>query len=125
MSDEDDDPGEEVIPERRPVRIEEYEDAAGLPHQPRGVERTPELPPRPFLYTLDQIASLLSIEMVHLRNNYIHFDGLSVGARRPDFLLARNIAPIGKPTDWRVAEQDFARWLKRKGWRLHPRGWVT
>lgn len=107
----------EVEPEEPPRRGR----PAGVPNY----ERTPELPPRPFLYTLDQIASLLYVDFRYLKKNYIYYDAWTVGPHYPDFILARNIARQGKPPDWRVPEHELARWLKRKGFRLHQRGWVT
>lgn len=88
------------------------------------IERTPELPPRPFLYTLDQVAALIFVDVRYFMNRYVHFDGRSVGPHYPDFILARNVAPKGAPPDWRVTETELKRWLKYKGFRLHPRGWV-
>lgn len=89
------------------------------------MERTPELPPRPFLYTLDQISALINVDLKYLKGRYIYYANRSLGPHYPDLILARDIAPLGVSTDWRVAEQEFARWLRKKGWRLHQRGWVT
>lgn len=81
------------------------------------------LPPRPFLYTLDQIADLLMITPSGLKE-YIHFDGRSVGSPQRTQMVARNIALSGKQPDWRVAEQEFTRWLRVKGFRVYARGFV-
>lgn len=75
------------------------------------------LPIRPFLYTLDQIGTILSITEVELKKNgYVHFRGRSLGLPRPDELRAINIASgISDKPDWRVEERDLIRWMKRKG----------
>lgn len=81
------------------------------------------LPPRPFLYTLDQIATLIDVSVVNLKDRYLFFDGRSVGARPKDRMFARNIAAEGETPDWRVMEQELIRWLKAKRFRLYERGW--
>jgi len=82
------------------------------------------LPARPFLYTLDQIASILDLELRAMRVKYIHFDQRTLGARRKDRLLALNIAPLGEKPDWRVEEAELIRWMKFKRIRYHERGWL-
>lgn len=81
------------------------------------------LPPRPFLYSLDQISTLLCIERSGL-SSHIHFEGRSVGPCRPQRMLARDIAPPGERPDWRVAESELVRWCRLKGFRLYERGWA-
>lgn len=81
------------------------------------------LPPKPFLYSLDQVAMLLDVSLAHLRTNYIYFDGRSIGLAR-DRITARNIAPEGQAPEWRVAEAELVRWFKRKGFRFYDRGWL-
>ena len=81
------------------------------------------LPMRPFLYTQDQIAGLLSCELPSV-NRWTHYDGRSVGARPADLMLARNIANDGDKPEWRVAEGELIRWLKRKGFKFYDRGWL-
>ena len=88
-------------------------------------EHTPELPPRPFLYSIDQVAALLYVDLGYLKSRYLHYEGRTLGPHYPDYILVRNIAPKGNAPDWRCAEQEFARWLKHKGFRLHQRGWVS
>ena len=82
------------------------------------------IPARVFLYTLDQIATLLDVELQALRTSYIHFDGRTLGAHKKDRMMARNIAPLGERPDWRVAEAEFVRWMKLKRYKFHERGWV-
>lgn len=81
------------------------------------------LPNRPFLYTLDQIAILLELRLDTLRKGYIYFDGRSIG-NGVDKMMARNIAPEGEPPEWRVAETELVRWLKKKRFRFYERGWL-
>ena len=83
------------------------------------------IPPRPFLYTLDQIAELTNLAVATIKRSYVHFDKRTVGARRKDLLLAHNIAPEGEPPEWRVAERELIRWLKYQGFRYYERGWFT
>lgn len=80
------------------------------------------LPDRPFLYTVDQIATLISVEEVTVRNAYLHYEGRSTGACPRDKMVARNISPAGLPPEWRVDDRSLRRWMKFKGYRYYERG---
>lgn len=81
------------------------------------------LPPRVFLYTLDQIAYMLDLKEERLRIVYCWWEAREPGAQPPDKLAARNIAPEGETPDWRVTETELVRWMKRKRFKFHVRGW--
>lgn len=76
------------------------------------VRKRYNLPERPFLYTLDQIADLLNIPFNRV-TEWMHFDGISPGVRPDDRMIARNIA-TGDMHDpeWRVEEREFVRWMR-------------
>lgn len=81
------------------------------------------LPARPFLYTLDQIATILSMTEDGLKqSDYCFFTGRMPGRPTPDELrvinLSRNLT--GSP-DWRVEERELVRWMKRRGFRYVDR----
>lgn len=82
------------------------------------------LPPRIFLYTVDQIAVVLNVSELHVKRHVLHYDGRSPGRCPKDKMLARNIADPGVRPDWRVAERELVRWLKHKGFHFADRGWV-
>lgn len=82
------------------------------------------LPPRVFLYTLDQIESMVQIPVSTLKQSFVHFEGRTVGQRRLDRLRAVNIAPDTLPPEWRVTDEELIRWLKRKGFRVTERAWI-
>lgn len=79
-----------------------------------------KLPPRIFLYTLDQIALMLDMSDQAIRT-YCHLDRFHTGPRPPSRLLARNIAPPEDRPDWRVAEPELRRWMRLKGFRVITR----
>ena len=79
------------------------------------------LPPRPFLYTLDQISALVSIPQPALEKKFVWFDGRSIGRKTANFMVARNIAPEDQPPDWRVMDNELVRWMRRKGFRIYER----
>jgi hypothetical protein len=83
-----------------------------------------ELPARPFLYTVDQIAGLLGVGEASVRDRYLFYVSNEWGRQSPDLLAARNIAPPGHPPEWRVQEAELVRWFKRKGFRTYARGVV-
>lgn len=93
-----------------------------MPARPESVG----LPPRPFLYTLDQIAVILNISQADVGRRYIYYEGRSTGIRNLKLLIARNINPDrnDKP-DWRVAERELIRWCKVMGFKFYDRGVVT
>jgi hypothetical protein len=83
------------------------------------------LPVTSFMYTLDQIGSLLGLREFEITRSYIHFDGRSPGIRPLTRMIARNIAgPLEKP-EWRVADKEFVRWLKYMGFQIFERGYIT
>lgn len=84
------------------------------------------LPIKVFLYTLDQVASMLSLSVERLqRGGYIHYDGQTVGAPKADLLKAVSIAPPGSSNpEWRISEAELVRWMKRKGLRVYTRGYA-
>lgn len=86
--------------------------------------RSVGLPPRPFLYTLDQISTILDLPQSRVEQAYIFWDQRSVGPVNKDQMMARNIAPKNQRPDWRVADSELIRWMKRKGFRFYERASV-
>lgn len=82
------------------------------------------LPIRPFLFTLDQIATLTEIPLDRIRAAYVHFDGRTNGVAKKSRLMARNIAEMGEKPDWRVTERELIRWMKHHGFIIYERGWA-
>lgn len=83
------------------------------------------LPPRAFLYTLDQLSVMLDLPESRIKQAYIYFEGRSIGSRDKDLMTARNIAPAGDKPDWRVTEREFIRWMRTKGYRWYDRSTFT
>jgi hypothetical protein len=81
------------------------------------------LPPRPFFYTLDQLATMLEIEEQALKR-WLHYEGRSIGPCPRDKILVHNLAPEGETPVWRALDRNFIRWLRFKGLRYHERGYV-
>jgi hypothetical protein len=83
------------------------------------------LPSRPFTFTLDQVATLLSLTVETLsRNGYVHFEGRSRSVRTDRNMIARNIAPDDQTPEWRIAEAELVRWMKVLGFRFHETSWL-
>lgn len=81
-------------------------------------------PIRPFLYTLDQIASILAIDERELIGVYLFFDGRSTFPKAKHHITARNIAPPQNQPDWRVVEAELIRWMKVLGFEYRSPGTV-
>ena len=76
------------------------------------------LPPGPFLYTLDQIESLIQTS-TGVAVDHLHFSGITPGIQKKDKMLAINLGRNGEPPDWRVADAEFVRWLRFKGFQVY------
>lgn len=98
------------------------EPPARLTHRP---SKSVGLPARLFLYTLDQVAQILSLKERELTRRYVYFDRVDEGRRPLDRMLARNIGTDDRP-DWRITEIELIRWMKKvKGFRIYERGWAS
>lgn len=81
------------------------------------------LPVRPFLYTIEQIAGLLSCSVDLLHRTIAYYEGRSVHRRRPMELHFVNIAkPEDKPL-WRCSEQELVRWMRFKQIKVYDSSW--
>lgn len=82
------------------------------------------LPPRPFLYTLDQISVMTDLPETALKAKHIYFEGRSIGTKTPHQMSARNMNadnPAVKP-DWRILDKEFVRWMRVKGFKYYDGG---
>lgn len=77
------------------------------------------LPPVVFLYTTDQIASMLNVRIETVMQTYLYFVGRSSGLKKTHQMEAINIAPEDEAPDWRVSASEFIKWLKRRGFKIH------
>ena len=82
------------------------------------------LPTKPFFYTIDQIAFLLSLDEAYVRRTLLFYEGRSVGVRPKDKILAINLAPDGEKPEWRVNERHLIQYMRFKGLKYHERGYV-
>jgi hypothetical protein len=83
------------------------------------------LPPRAFLYTLDQIGTMVGMTEDSLAKRCVYFDRRTPGLKTRDHMHAVNIAGPDDMPEWRVAERELVRWLKYKGFRVVDRGWAS
>jgi phage antirepressor YoqD-like protein len=83
------------------------------------------MPVRPFLYTVDQVCTLLQIKENTLRKLWLYYDRRSTGPRRRDLLLVHDISPEGVDPEWRCTERELIRWLRARGIRVVDRHWAT
>lgn len=80
------------------------------------------IPTRVFLFTLDQISVMVSLDQRTLEKGHIFFQGRSIGSRKKSLMVAINIAPPDEKPDWRVTEREFIRWMRVKGFKYYERG---
>lgn len=79
------------------------------------------LPPRPFFYTIDQAASLLSVDLDAFVRDFVYFVGVTPGVHKKDYLRAVNLAPLGAQEHWRIEASEFVRWLRTRNLRIYER----
>lgn len=84
------------------------------------------LPATPFLYHLDQVATILGRELDDLIDTQVYFASRTRGKWNPRQLKAINIAPDleGEP-EWRISEGELIRWFKLMGFRVYSRGKIV
>jgi hypothetical protein len=68
---------------------------------------------------------MLDVSESTILKGYLYFEGRSIGSRMAGLMTARNIAPANEKPDWRVAEREFIRWMKVKGFRHYERSAFT
>lgn len=83
------------------------------------------LPPRPFLYTPDQLAGLLSLSETYVKTKLLFYAGREPGLRPRTKMTANNIAPEGETPQWRVTENELIRYLRLRGIRFYDRGYTS
>ena len=88
---------------------------------PSGAKRI-GLPIRTFLYTLDQISVMIEISETELKKSHLYYRGRSIGSVKRELMVAVNIAAEGEKPEWRVAEREFCRWMRTKGFRHYETG---
>jgi hypothetical protein len=76
------------------------------------------LPVRVFLYTLDQVGTILGIDEDTLITKYLYFRGISTGVQGRR-MMAHNVEidENARPR-WRVAEAEVLRYLRDAGFRV-------
>lgn len=85
------------------------------------------LPMIPFLYTVDQLAAMLSMEENSIRQRLLFYEGRSTGAQRKDQMRAINIArddESKKEAEWRISDFEFRKWMRFKGFKYYERGYL-
>lgn len=80
------------------------------------------LPVRPFLYTVDQIGTILALSDQQVKR-WLWLRDRMPGPRPHDKLEAVNIAPEGEPPAWRIAENELIRFLSHQGIPVYDRSW--
>lgn len=78
------------------------------------------IPTRAFLYTLEQISTMISMPEAELVK-VAFFVGRTRGVPNKNRLTVRNLASPAADPIWRVSEGELIRWLKLKGYRFKHR----
>jgi hypothetical protein len=79
------------------------------------------LPQRVFLFTLDQVAQMVAMDLAYMKQRIIYYQGRSVGIKKASLIEAVNISPPDQKPEWRVSEQEVQRWMRAKGFVPLPR----
>lgn len=92
------------------------------PPRDRNVGESVGLPPRFFLYTLDQVATMINIQLDTLKASYVYFERRATYPKKLGQLSARNIAPEDQQPVWRILDRELVRWMRYKGFRYYETG---
>jgi hypothetical protein len=82
------------------------------------------IPTRVFLFTVDQLSVMLDLDEQYILKHLLYLEGRSIGSAKKQLMQARNIAPADQKPEWRVAEREFVRWMRVKGFKYYDRGSV-
>lgn len=84
------------------------------------------LPATPFLYHLDQVATLLGLTEEDLISRFLWFLNRTTGRKSPRQIKVVNIAvDLSATPEWRISEGELVRWLKLMGLKVYSRGRVV
>lgn len=75
------------------------------------------LPNLIFMFTIDQLASMMNVSEDTISNVYLYYQGRSTGMKKKHHMVAINIAPSDQTPNWRVSLEEFRTWLSRMGFR--------
>jgi hypothetical protein len=75
------------------------------------------LPPLLFLFTLEQICSMIQVDMTSLMRNHLWYTGVTPGMPMRRQMRAVNVGEHKEPI-WRVSQRDFVSWAKRQGFKV-------
>jgi hypothetical protein len=64
---------------------------------------------------------ILSLKLSTVMNQYLFYEGRTLGGKPIGMMTARNIAPSDQPPVWRVGEQELLRWMRHKGFKFYER----
>lgn len=80
------------------------------------------LPPRIFMFTVDQIGTMLELTDRYVKETLLFYDRREPGLTPKTKMRAINIAPEGEKPEWRVTEREFIRYLRSRGLKFYDRG---
>lgn len=80
------------------------------------------LPPRIFMYTPDQIGTMLELDEKYVKTKLLFYDRREPGLAPRTKMRAINIAPEGETPQWRVTERELIRYLRHRGVKFYERG---
>lgn len=73
------------------------------------------LPDVVFMFTIDQIASMLNVSQDTIMSVYLYYQGRSTGMMARHHMKAINIAAEGQRAEWRVSLESLRTFLKKMG----------
>lgn len=95
------------------------------PQEPTRAKRNLVGTPHPvFLYTVEQISTMLHVPEKNLFAKYLWLDGREFGKQPVDRIRAVNIAPRTETPVWRIEEGEFIRWAIKVGFRTYDQEYL-
>lgn len=77
--------------------------------------KTIGLPPLVFMFTVDQIASMLAVSEKRVMEAFLYYGERTTGRMPRHQMRTINIAPSNEKAEWRIPSREFLAWCKRMG----------
>ena len=73
-----------------------------------------QLPVKTFMYTIEQIAYMLDVTEQTVKKRILYYQGRERRKWTNDDLVAVNFSRQDEKPEWRISEEEFIRWMRRK-----------
>lgn len=81
--------------------------------------RHSDLPARPVFWTLDQVASMLQVDLEYFKRRLVFYEGKSAGMDATKMFRAIDVSAPQDVPAWRIHSDEIIRWCKVRNVRIY------